>query len=133
VVTVDQKPRQQPPKPQLVRKLEDKREDLQHKPRALRWLIVAAGFTLLAMGVVMMVLPGPAFVVIPLGLALLSMQFCWAGRLLDRSLLEADKAKRKAQETTTAQKVLTATGGVLAVGAVLTVWGNLGNVPVLPV
>lgn len=33
-------------------------------------------------GVVMLVTPGPAFVVIPLGLAILATQFRWARRLL---------------------------------------------------
>lgn len=123
----------EPPKPEIVHKLEDKREDLQNKPKAIRWLVVAAGFTLLLMGVVMMILPGPAFIVIPIGLALLSMQFCWAGRLLDRSLVEADKAKRKAEQTSTKQKVLTIAGAALAFAAAIALWGNFGDVPVLPV
>jgi uncharacterized protein (TIGR02611 family) len=122
-----------PPKPKLVRKLEAKRETLGEKPRPIRWLIAAAGFTLLLAGVVMMVLPGPAFLVIPIGLALLSIQFCWAGRLLDRSLVEADKAKRKAANTTTTQKLLTAGAVILAVAAVAGAWGYFGDVPVLPV
>ena len=121
-----------PPKPKLVRRLEAKRETYAEKPRPIRWLVAAAGFTLLLAGVVMLVLPGPAFLVIPLGLALLSIQFCWAGRLLDRSLVEADKAKRKAAETSTTQKVLTGGAVVLAACAGIALWGHLGDVPVLP-
>lgn len=120
-------------KPKLVRRLEAKRETYAEKPRAIRWLLVAAGFTLLLAGVAMMVLPGPAFVVIPIGLALLSLQFSWAGRLLDRSLVEADKARRRAAETSTTQKVLTAGAVTLAVCAGLAAWSYFGNVPVLPV
>ena len=122
-----------PPKPKLVRKLEDKREVLKDKPRPLRWLLVAAGFTLLLAGVAMMVLPGPAFLVIPVGLALLSLEFCWAQRLLDRSLVEAEKAKRKAAETTWTQRLLTGGAVVLAVSAGLGAWSYFGDVPVLPV
>jgi hypothetical protein len=122
-----------PPKPKLVRKLEAQRETYADKPRAIRWLLVAAGFTLLLAGAAMMVLPGPAFLVIPLGLALLSLQFTWAGRLLDRSLVEADRAKRKAADTTLTQKLLTAGAVVCAVAAAIAVWGYFGNVPVLPV
>lgn len=122
-----------PPKPKLVRKLEAKRETLAEKPRPIRWLLSAAGFTLLLAGAAMMVLPGPAFLVIPIGLALLSIQFCWAGRLLDRSLVEADKAKRKAAETTWTQRLLTGGAVVLAVAAGVALWGHYGNVPVLPV
>ena len=122
-----------PAKPKLVRKLEAQRETIKSKPRALRWLLVAAGFTLLLAGAVMLVLPGPAFLVIPIGLALLSIQFCWAGRLLDRSLVEADKAKRRAAETTWTQRLLTAGAVALAVLAIGSLWGYFGDVPVLPV
>lgn len=124
---------QAPPKPKLVRRLEAKRETYADKPRAIRWLVAAAGFTLVLAGIVMLVLPGPAFLVIPLGLALLSIQFCWAGRLLDRSLIEADKAKRRAADTSTTQKLLTGAGVTLAAVAVVAAWGHYGNVPVLPV
>ena len=122
-----------PPKPKLVRKLEAKRETYAEKPRPIRWLLTAAGFTLLLAGAVMMVLPGPAFLVIPVGLALLSLRFCWAGRLLDRSLVAADKAQRKAAETTWTQRLLTGGALVLGAGAVVVAWGHYGNVPLLPV
>ena len=122
-----------PAKPKLVRRLEAKRETYAEKPRAVRWLLVAVGFTLLLAGAAMLVLPGPAFVVIPIGLALLSLQFTWAGRLLDRSLVEADKARRRAADTSTTQKVLSAAAVTLAVCAGFAAWGYFGNVPVLPV
>jgi uncharacterized protein (TIGR02611 family) len=122
-----------PAKPKVVRRLEAQRETIKEKPRPLRWLLVAAGFTLLLAGVVMLVLPGPAFVVIPVGLALLSLEFCWAQRLLDRSLVEAEKAKRKAAETTWTQRLLTAGAVCLAVAAGVGGWGYFGDVPVLPV
>jgi cation:H+ antiporter len=51
-----------------------------HQLRKLVVLIVGAA-TLLA-GIALLVLPGPAFVVIPLGLALLGTEFVWARRLL---------------------------------------------------
>lgn len=45
-------------------------------------LIAAAGGTLLAVGLAMLVLPGPAFVVIPAALAILAIEFVWAQRCL---------------------------------------------------
>jgi uncharacterized protein (TIGR02611 family) len=42
------------------------------------------GGTVLAIGLALMVLPGPAFLVIPAGLAILSTEFSWAQRLKDR-------------------------------------------------
>jgi uncharacterized protein (TIGR02611 family) len=47
-----------------------------------RIAIAVAGFTVLLVGVAMIVLPGPAIVVIPAGLAILALEFAWAKRLL---------------------------------------------------
>ena len=53
--------------------------------RVARKVVVAViGTTVLAFGVALIVLPGPAVVVIPLGLALLGTEFLWARRLLQR-------------------------------------------------
>jgi uncharacterized protein (TIGR02611 family) len=53
--------------------------------RHLRRVIVAVvGLTVLAIGVAMIVLPGPATVVIPLGLGILAIEFAWAERMLKR-------------------------------------------------
>lgn len=45
---------------------------------------VIGGFALLLAGAAMLVLPGPGWVVIALGLALLARDFAWARRALDR-------------------------------------------------
>ncbi|MFA7060383.1 MAG: PGPGW domain-containing protein [Pedobacter sp.] len=47
-----------------------------------RLIIIVAGFTVLIIGVAMIVLPGPAVVVIPLGLLILATEFIWARTLL---------------------------------------------------
>ena len=53
--------------------------------RQMRRLIIAVvGVTVLVIGVAMIVLPGPAVVVIPLGLSILALEFAWAKRLLKR-------------------------------------------------
>ena len=49
-----------------------------------RIIITIIGFTVLVVGMAMIVLPGPAFIVIPLGLAILASEFLWARRLLKR-------------------------------------------------
>jgi uncharacterized protein (TIGR02611 family) len=49
---------------------------------AKRLVISIVGFTVIAIGIAMLVLPGPAMVVIPLGLAILGVEFAWARRLL---------------------------------------------------
>jgi tellurite resistance protein TerC len=45
---------------------------------ARRIAITTVGFTVLGVGVAMIVLPGPAIVVIPVGLGILGLEFAWA-------------------------------------------------------
>ena len=48
-----------------------------------RLIVIVIGFTVLIAGVAMIALPGPAVVVIPVGLAILATEFIWAKKLLD--------------------------------------------------
>jgi tellurite resistance protein TerC len=50
---------------------------------ARRLIVLVVGLTVVAIGAAMIVLPGPAVVVIPVGLAILATEFVWARRLLD--------------------------------------------------
>jgi len=52
--------------------------------RAKRLIIGIVGFTVLLIGLALIVLPGPAFVVLPIGLAILASEFAWARLLLRR-------------------------------------------------
>lgn len=52
--------------------------------KAKRAIIAVAGLTVLAIGIVMIVLPGPAIVVVPIGLGILATEFVWARSLLNR-------------------------------------------------
>ena len=54
---------------------------------------IVAGFTLLLVGVVMIITPGPGWLVILLGLGLLAAEFVWARRLMDRVKREGDRLK----------------------------------------
>jgi Putative transmembrane protein (PGPGW) len=54
---------------------------------------IVAGFTLLAAGAVMLVTPGPGWLVIFLGLGLLAAEFVWAKRLMDRMKREGGRIK----------------------------------------
>lgn len=66
-----------------------------HAVKSARKIVVlVVGVTLIIVGVAMMVLPGPATVVIPLGLALLGTEFLWARRLFNYIIDEARTAVR---------------------------------------
>jgi len=59
--------------------------------QAKRLIILVIGSTVLLIGIALLVLPGPAFVVIPVGLAILATEFAWARRLLQRIRAAAEK------------------------------------------
>jgi uncharacterized protein (TIGR02611 family) len=52
--------------------------------QAKRFFKILIGFTLLAIGVVMIATPGPGLLTILLALGVLAAEFVWARRLLDR-------------------------------------------------
>jgi uncharacterized protein (TIGR02611 family) len=52
--------------------------------QAKHFLKILFGFTLLALGIVMIVTPGPGWITIMLALGVLAAEFVWARRLLDR-------------------------------------------------
>jgi uncharacterized protein (TIGR02611 family) len=108
------------PKPTLVERMRAQREVHANRPLYLRVLIAVAGFTLLLAGVAMLVLPGPAFAVIPVALAILSLEFAWAGRALETALVKAEQAKKSASETSTFQRIIVGVAiGLAVVAAVL--------------
>jgi uncharacterized protein (TIGR02611 family) len=62
-------------------------------------VVAVAGFSVLLIGVAMIVLPGPAIVMIPLGLAILASEFVWAQALLRkaRNMITRSEAKKAAK------------------------------------
>jgi len=49
---------------------------------AWRMVVLVVGLTVVSVGVALLVLPGPAFIVIPIGLGILATEFAWARHLL---------------------------------------------------
>ena len=47
-------------------------------------IIAVVGFTVLAIGLVMIVLPGPAFIIIPVALGIFATEFVWAKNLIKK-------------------------------------------------
>jgi uncharacterized protein (TIGR02611 family) len=52
--------------------------------QAKRLIVTIVGVTVLGIGIAMIVLPGPAIIVIPIGLAILATEFVWARSLLHK-------------------------------------------------
>jgi uncharacterized protein (TIGR02611 family) len=64
---------------------------------ARKGFVAVVGTTVVLCGVVMIVLPGPAILVIPAGLAILATEFIWARRLLGRLKEQANRFSRRSR------------------------------------
>lgn len=70
---------------------------LNRSPRIRRVVVAVIGGTIVVVGVVLLVLPGPASLVIPIGLIVLASEFAWARYVLRRGKMVVKKARRGAQ------------------------------------
>lgn len=57
-------------------------------------LVGVIGGLILAIGIALIVLPGPAFIVIPAGLGILATEYYWARKLRDRFRERFDEYRR---------------------------------------
>ena len=69
-----------------------------------RIVVAIVGFTVLLLGVVMIILPGPAFIIIPLGLAILATEFVWAQRLLTKAKDYFEKQRKRVTDKVRGKK-----------------------------
>jgi hypothetical protein len=67
---------------------------LSNRPRVRKLIVAVIGSTVVLFGLALIILPGPAVIVVPLGLALLATEFAWARRLIRRGGVVWGKARR---------------------------------------
>jgi uncharacterized protein (TIGR02611 family) len=129
-----ERPRNPEDKPELLVKLQERKE--RHKQRHLvhRAAVVALGFVIVLVGIVMSGpgVPGPGIAVILVGLGFLALEFDRAERLLERAIIWADRAADRAQRTTPAQRALAAVLALLALAGFV-VAAISWDIPLLPV
>jgi tellurite resistance protein TerC len=70
---------------------------------ARRIAVLAVGSTVVLLGTVMLVTPGPGLIVIPVGLAILSVEFAWA-RLWLRKMRESISHQNSKTRTARAER-----------------------------
>jgi uncharacterized protein (TIGR02611 family) len=121
------------PRSDLIEKLQERRERHRERHKLYRVGVVILGTVITLVGVVMTgPVPGPGIVIIPIGLALLALEFVWAERLLEKAVDQAERAKEKAANTTRAQRILSGIATALGIAAFATA-AFLWDIPVLPV
>jgi uncharacterized protein (TIGR02611 family) len=115
----------------VIQRLRARRDRHLARGRLYRVVFAVAGFTVLVIGLAMLVLPGPGIPVMIIGLTLLALEFAWAERMLERAIDRMERARQSAVEATRWQKVFAglavATAIAAAVIAVL-YW----DIPLLP-
>ncbi len=75
-------------------------------PRHTKRLIVfVIGSTVLLFGIILVFIPGPAIIVIPIGLAILATEFVWARALLDNAKQKAKNVHKTIFGKKTIRKV----------------------------
>ncbi|GAB7026040.1 PGPGW domain-containing protein [Geotalea toluenoxydans] len=62
-----------------------------------RLIIAVTGFIVMAVGIAMIVLPGPAVIVIPIGLGILATEFVWARTILKHAKERMARFRKKAE------------------------------------
>ena len=63
--------------------------------QAKRLIVIVVGSTILLIGIAMIVLPGPAVLVIPVGLGVLATELVWARKLLNKLKSTLQRGKKK--------------------------------------
>ena len=120
-----------PPKPKIVQRLQAQRARQKSRPVPFRVATAIAGFLVIALGVLALPFPGPGWLIIFVGLAVLSLEFTWAGKALDWLLLQVAKFQRRVQRASPGERLAMVLVLALIVGAVLA-WGYFGDIPLIP-
>lgn len=121
-------------RPELLRKLEQRKERHQERGLPARVGVVVIGVMLVLLGILMSGpgIPGPGILVILVGLSFLALEFEKAERLMEKVIIWGDNAKDRAEAASPRQKAATAVVALIALGAF--VWAALAyDIPLLPV
>ena len=70
------------------------------------------GFTVVLLGIAMLVLPGPGLLVIAVGLGMLALEFAWAERVLERTLERMTQTGTRVRRLTRLEKAASLAGGL---------------------
>jgi uncharacterized protein (TIGR02611 family) len=126
--------KQQDDRPELLVKLQERKERHKERHPIARAGVVVFGFLLVLVGIVLSGpgVPGPGFLVILLGLGFLALEFDRAERLLERAIVWGDKLADRAEETSTTQRVLAGLAAAVAIGA-FAYAAIRWDIPLLPV
>jgi hypothetical protein len=120
-------------RPEILQKLEERRERHKQRGRLQRAAVVVSGVFLILGGIVLSGpgVPGPGFLVILVGLSFLALEFDRAERLLEKVILWADAWGDRIERLPKWVKITASVLGVLGLAAFV-VAAILWDIPLLP-
>ncbi len=121
-------------KPEILIKLQERKKRHEQRGLPARVGVVVLGVVLVIGGIFLSGpgIPGPGFLVILLGLSFLALEFDRAERLLEKTIIWADRWKDRMEAASRRQKLAAAAVGLLLVAGFV-VWAILDDIPLLPV
>jgi uncharacterized protein (TIGR02611 family) len=111
-----------------IRRLRERKERHQQRGKLYRISFAAIGIVIILLGVILIPLPGPGWLIVALGVGMLALEFDRMERLLERIL---DRLEATSERLSNPQKLLLgllAIAGAAAWIAVIVLW----EVPLLP-
>jgi uncharacterized protein (TIGR02611 family) len=114
-----------------LERLREQRERHLGRSRFYRVPFALLGFTVVLLGIAMLVLPGPGLLVIAVGLGMLALEFAWAERVLERTLERMTQTGARVRRLTRLEKAASLAGGLAMLGALIALALYL-DIPFLP-
>jgi len=114
-----------------IERLREQRDRHLSRSRFYRVPFALLGFTIVLVGIAMLVLPGPGLLVMALGFAMLALEFAWAERVLERTLEQMSKTSNTVRRASRLQQALSLAAGLAALVALIAAAKYL-DFPLLP-
>src|SRR5918997_238007 len=121
-------------RPELLIKLQERKERHQQRNIFQRAAVVVAGVLIVIAGIVMSGpgVPGPGIVTILIGLGFLALEFECAKRLMERVIIWGDNAVERAENSSKGRRIAAGIATAVVVGAFV-VAARLGDIPLIPI
>src|SRR5215211_3887352 len=109
-------------------RVREKKDRHRTRGRIYRVSFATAGFGVVALGLVLVPLPGPGWLVVAVGLTMLALEFDRAERMLDRILGYLERVAAEASPVVKVLGVIAMAAGTIAFVGVAFLW----DLPLLP-
>ena len=119
------------PRHPWLERLREQRERHLGRSRFYRVPFALAGFTLVLVGLALLVLPGPGLLVIAAGLGMLALEFAWAERILERTLDRMSSTSSRVRGLSRLEQAVSVAAAAAGLGALIAL-ALYVDIPFLP-